>query len=295
MTCGIYCLYFECDDGQYYIGKSLDVQKRYKRHYSKLITSTHGNYNLQKGFNIFGAPTIQLLEEVLPEELTTKEILWIDIFDSFKNGMNETMGGDGAGYGEQHLNAIHTEQDYEDILHFLAYTNLTFREIAVELDVSYHVVGNIGSNLSHAYLESIYPEEYRIMLTKIGTRHVGGVFTQPLDIYHNILKDLAYTNTPMDIISNKYSVGVSIVMDISKGHSHKYLKEKYPEEYSLLESKRGIQCRFRNTWPKVKSSEGVVYNIENSAAFAREHGLDSGGLSRLLNFKQGSVKGWTLA
>lgn len=59
-------------------------------------------------------------------------------------------------------------------------------------------------------------------------------------------------------------------------------------------SKKGTFSRGRKVWPRVKDSCGVEYEITNSSKFAKEHGLDTGGFSRLLNGKQKTQKGWTL-
>ncbi len=292
MTCGIYCLYYETDDFQYYIGESLDIEGRYKRHCSALQSYKHKNYKLLSRFKIFGKPTLAIIEITTPETIKAREIHWISVFNSFHDGMNLTIGGDGCSFGENHPRAVYTDNIYISILLELANTDYNFTEIAKRLSVDASIVTNIAHGHSHAYLAKEYPIEYALMLSKKGSRHVGGVLTEDKQIYISILNDLAYTNTTMKVIADTYGVNISIVMDISKGKSHKHLKNICPDAYLALESKRGIQGRFTKVWPKVVSPEGVVCIIENSALFARENDLDTGGLSRVLNGKQNSIKGW---
>jgi hypothetical protein len=116
----------------------------------------------------------------------------------------------------------------------------------------------------------------------------------PIEKYVTALYVLAYTNKPLKTISEELEISISILSDISKGQSHTYLKEAHPEAYNTLLFKKGTGCRARNTWPQVQSPDGIIYDVENSAAFARSMGLDTGGFSRLLNGKQKTQKGWKL-
>lgn len=59
-------------------------------------------------------------------------------------------------------------------------------------------------------------------------------------------------------------------------------------------NKKGQFTRGRKQWPSVISPEGEIFEVANSSKFAKEHNLDSGGFSRLLNGKQKSQKGWKL-
>ena len=52
--------------------------------------------------------------------------------------------------------------------------------------------------------------------------------------------------------------------------------------------------KMEKTYDGVVSPDGVVYTpLVGLRAFCREHNLDSGGMSKLLNGKQSSHKGWT--
>lgn len=292
MTCGIYCLYYETDDFQYYIGESLNIEGRYLRHCRELATNKHPNYKLARGHKTFGFPSISIIENTSAEIIKEREVHWIQEYNSFYNGMNLTTGGEGCGYGGDHPRAVYQESTYINILVELSSTKDNFTEIANRLRVDKDIVTNIASGASHTYLAESYPEEYALMMRKKGSRCVGSVPTKDKLTYYNIFIDLVHTNLPMKSIADKFGVSNSIVMDISKGKSHLYLKKEYPVLYSILEGKRGVQSRFAKLWPKVVSPDGVVYTIENSALFAREQGIDSGGLSRVLNGKQLSVKGW---
>lgn len=290
---GIYLLRF-AEYPQVYIGKSGNIQHRFSRHCYLLQSTTCKNNKLLLAYSLYGLPSLEILEVIEREEdLNSAEISWIEKLDSFKNGLNSTIGGEGSGSGELHIRALYSNEVYLSILHMLAETSLDCREISEELDVSYEVVSNILHKLSHNYLEDKHPNLYKEMLNRV--RAVGGRTTLDSSKYIEILFKLANTDLPTEIISKELEVPLSIIGDIAKGHSHKYLKELFPIEYQKMISKKGKFTRGRKIWPLVKSPAGEILEVFNSSKFSKEHGLDSGGFSRLLNGKQQSQKGWTLA
>ena len=81
-----------------YIGKStVSIEERYRRH---LSDAKHLDTHLARAFKLYGEDAFELsLIEECPEDLTllsNREIYWIDKFDSYYNGYNETKGGDGG-------------------------------------------------------------------------------------------------------------------------------------------------------------------------------------------------------
>ena len=81
-----------------YIGKStVSIEERYRRH---LSDAKRLDTHLARAFRLYGEDAFELsLIEECPEDLTllsNREIYWIDKFDSYYNGYNETKGGDGG-------------------------------------------------------------------------------------------------------------------------------------------------------------------------------------------------------
>lgn len=176
MTCGIYCLYFECADFQYYIGESTNIEIRYKRHIAELIRNNHVNSDLQAGFAQYGTPSIEIIEELICTDITLiqlREIYWVEKFNSFKEGMNRTIGGEGCSYGDVHPSSIYSNDVYKNILLLLANTDLSIVQVANKLNVSKHIVSNISVGCSATFLANDFPEEYIRMQSKVGTRNKG--------------------------------------------------------------------------------------------------------------------------
>lgn len=88
--------------GQVYIGKTVQsIEKRVKGHlrYCQKGNSTKLANSINKyGWDNF---SVEVLEEVVnKEELNEREIYWINKYDSYQNGLNSTLGGDGGDRSE---------------------------------------------------------------------------------------------------------------------------------------------------------------------------------------------------
>lgn len=108
MSCGIYCIENKTN-GKKYIGKSVNIQKRWKEHKSQLCNGTHVNSYLQHSWDKYGefAFEFSIIEECAEGDLNDREKYWIEFYNSFNNGFNLTLGGDGgntiAGYTDAEL------------------------------------------------------------------------------------------------------------------------------------------------------------------------------------------------
>ena len=95
---GIYCIHNEID-GKCYIGKSVNIPKRWKEHKALLRNGHHHNKHLQNAWDIYGEDSFRfiVLEYAKPEQLGELEIAYISKHNAFgDNGYNFTMGGDGG-------------------------------------------------------------------------------------------------------------------------------------------------------------------------------------------------------
>lgn len=71
-TCGIYKLIF-CNYGQY-IGKSINIEKRYTEHLLKLQKGVHTK-SMQKAYDISGIPILKILQVCHKDWLTILETI----------------------------------------------------------------------------------------------------------------------------------------------------------------------------------------------------------------------------
>jgi group I intron endonuclease len=79
-------------NGKSYIGQTTrTIEERLQSGYSAKFKNAITKYGLES----FELSIIE--ENVLVESLSSKEIYWINHYDSFKSGYNSTLGGDGSG------------------------------------------------------------------------------------------------------------------------------------------------------------------------------------------------------
>lgn len=101
-------------NGKRYIGQAVDIDRRIKSHYLRLIRSVDDALKLQNAWNKYGYQNFVVETLISAEEEHTKEYLksWLDYlekdyiqyYDSHKNGYNCTDGGEG------NLGYVHSDE-----------------------------------------------------------------------------------------------------------------------------------------------------------------------------------------
>ena len=85
-------------NGKCYIGQSIDIQNRWTQHIYEGIHNRKNNkfYNAVKEYGIENF-SFEVIEECLlsSNELNTRERYWIAYYNSYENGYNSTLGGQG--------------------------------------------------------------------------------------------------------------------------------------------------------------------------------------------------------
>lgn len=89
---GIYCLK-NLISGKMYIGQSVDIYGRWKEHMSTLRAGRHASHYLQNSFNKHGEKVFLhgVIEHCTKEELNEREYYWINFYDAYNKGYNQTI------------------------------------------------------------------------------------------------------------------------------------------------------------------------------------------------------------
>jgi len=84
--CGIYALY-NIENGKIYVGSSIDMYTRTRRHLSDLKNGKHYNRYLIRAYKKYGNSIIPVVLEIVKnrESLIEREQYWIDHFESYNN------------------------------------------------------------------------------------------------------------------------------------------------------------------------------------------------------------------
>lgn len=92
-TCGIYGI-LNKTNGKFYVGSSINIQKRWRMHRNSLNRGNHRSIKLQRAWWKYGDRSFEflILENccVVKEELISREQSWIDRLDAFTDGYNST-------------------------------------------------------------------------------------------------------------------------------------------------------------------------------------------------------------
>lgn len=142
-------------NGKCYIGQSVNIEKRWivhKRVYNNPNAHEY-DYHIYRAFRKYGIEQFkfEVIEECSIADLNQREIYWINYYNSYKDGYNQTSGG-----SKPHPVKI-TPDKLEQIDLLLSKTDLSIQEIADEFNVSYEMIQGINTG-RYWYRENIkYP------------------------------------------------------------------------------------------------------------------------------------------
>ena len=128
-------------NGKVYIGQThFTIEHRWRQH-CKNFNIEHRKQPLYKAFAKYGIENfnVEPIEEVECDKLNEREIYWIAYYNSFKNGYNANIGGDGRIY-------TWTDNQYSEI-RSLYLSGFTTKKIAKLFNVSAYTIIGILRNL----------------------------------------------------------------------------------------------------------------------------------------------------
>lgn len=148
MSCGIYKI-TNLVNGHSYIGQSKNIELRWSKEKARAFNDNNQEYNktLSKAFRKYGLEsfTFEILEECNIKELNEKEIYYINLYDTYFNGYNETTGGDSGNSN----NCIKiSKEDLLKIYDLLLNSEIPQNKIADMFSVGQDVISTINNGKS---------------------------------------------------------------------------------------------------------------------------------------------------
>lgn len=129
-----------------------------------------------------------------------------------------------------------------------------------------------------------------------GDKHGRSKYTNTkiIEVFNLLVEFPRYTQKQ---ISDITGVTTNTVSHISQGTRHTWLKEAYPDKYTILMSLKGTRNSAKHlgiVYPPIISPEGIKYIVDSPAAFARLHNISNAALVQVLNKRTKHTMGWTL-
>lgn len=177
MTIGIYKLEFL--DSTFYIGRSVNIENRYKDHCSMLTRGVNTCPLIQKKYNEIGVvPTLVVIEKTSLETISEKEVYWISTLEATTKGLNILPGGEDILVGDKHPMSKYTNTQIYSVLEMLSSRTPIYshKEIEEITKVKATTVKDIVCGLSHTWLQQQYPNMYAEMfLVKLDRQKINSL------------------------------------------------------------------------------------------------------------------------
>lgn len=229
-------------NGKRYVGQTIDIKSRKEKHYAALRHNYHHSHKLQRSYNKYGEENFDFQYEIYEiesqEDLFTLEIKTIEKYNSYYDGYNETLGGEGHITRFDLKTCIYIYQigkRYDGVM----------RKISKYFDCDKSTIKSI---FNREYLED---EEYdkkelddlilKIGLTKNELREnylAHNTKQLSLDAVLEILSILELTNFSQSSCATAFNTTKDVISGIVRGRTYK--KEKEIFDSLSMEEKQEI-------------------------------------------------------
>jgi hypothetical protein len=157
----------EFSDASFYVGRSMNIESRFKDHCSTLKRNKSTCPLVQKKYlEVLELPTLTILEETSLDTLSSREVHWIDLLDATRKGLNVLPGGTDVLVGDKHPMSKYSNTQIYTVLELLACSNPIYSHKDIEnvTGVRATTIKDIVCGISHTWLQENYPTMYNEML-----------------------------------------------------------------------------------------------------------------------------------
>ena len=219
-------------DNKKYIGQTIDLSNRWYNHKNDLKQNKHHSSKLQRAWNKYEEDEFKfdIIEEIDDVLLNEREKYWIQYYNSYENGYNETRGGQECGHEALEKRVYCYNFDGE-------YLNLNFpstRETSRQLQIDQTLVFNIcnGTRNKKSATSKVDGKVYRFsyeLKDKLPpvVYNKGQKKIVQLDLNDNIIREWdSIADANEAIYGNRKASGISKVLSRGSGTAGGY-KWKY--------------------------------------------------------------------
>lgn len=139
-------------NGKCYIGQSIDIYRRWRSHKNTIGQSQYPLYLAMQKYGL-DSFIFTVLEECSIEHLDEREIFYIEKFNSYYNGYNQTLGGSSHGCGFVKI----SDEELCEIIDLLKHSDLTQKEISVLFNIGQDTVSEINQGKTRIQSNETYP------------------------------------------------------------------------------------------------------------------------------------------
>jgi predicted DNA-binding protein (UPF0251 family) len=289
MTCGIYKLTFNGTD-KVYIGKSINIEIRYLHHKQALKSKT-ASIKMQKAYETYGMPSLEILCECDESELYALEAEAIDIYNSAIDGFNTMKtphGGEHSSLmiGEESPSSQHSNEEYIEVARLLANSNMSVNQISNKLGISRNIVAQIKHQANHKWIKDKEPLLYETITIKLNSYRKEGLSSLYQKKIYDILvspDNIEYEVTNINKFARQHNLDC--------GNLCRLLNK----QYKYYKGWR-LKSTSKQQYIKFISPRNEVFILENISIlqFSKIHGLDNSAMSKLAKGTKLQHKGWKL-
>lgn len=271
-------------NGRRYVGKTEDrFIERFWNHTWKLDNKKHDNKHLERAWHKYGKENFEFrVEKVCSHEddVSQIEIDTIEKYDTYNNGYNKTIGGDGTkgNYMSEEAKLIVGKKNR---IHNLGkkHSEETKKKMS-EVHKGYVKTKEHRENLSKALKGKIISEETKEKLRKLNTG-INSPVTKFSEKDVVEIKTMLVNKVPQKIISSKFNTSMGTISAIANERTWKHIEVEGWNEYVASKVKKR-----KLTIEEVKQIKKIL-QVEkpNCSEIARMYGVAPSTINDIKNNK----------
>lgn len=200
-----------------YVGKTNNLNYRRKQHEEYDIQNPNQreyHYPLSRAIRKYGKDSFEviILEDNIPDDkIEDREIYWINFYNTYKNGYNQTPGGLGGYHYEKF-----TEEEIDEIIQMIK-DKVPFNDISKQFNISISHLSGINKGNKHHRDDEVYPLNDMTQGTKLTKSDV-----------ETIIDLLINSNLEQYQIAEQFNVAQTTISKINLGKTHHNNNLQYP-------------------------------------------------------------------